>query len=116
MHSMKIQDGGVLFQKIGELSLVDSDSTQQEEHTYISLSSEWVFCVRRLWTLEILSQKATFSAIMSIFSPLEASRPSSGGLNENWDLELMYDQKEFGISCTPPSYDSWNRNSRFFRF
>ena len=50
---------GVLFQKIGELSLVDSDSTRREEHVYIGRSSGWSKCFE-LGAFELGPENATF--------------------------------------------------------
>ena len=69
--------GGHIPKRIHELSFVDSDSNRREEHAYIVHSSFW-------------PEMPLFSAIMSIFAPLEAGRPIFRGFNDSSDINLMY--------------------------
>ena len=92
LNTLKIQDGGFYSKKLGELSLMDSDKTGREEHAYIG---------HRKW--HFFGNNVDFLA-------------TGGRLNGISDLKLMYEEKEFGIYCTPSPYDSFNRESKMFRF
>ena len=87
--------GDLIKKKIGELTLVDSDSTGREEHAYIGHSSGWAkfFELGAFEFLKFRHENATFSAIISIFSPLEGGIPPFRGLNVSSDLQQLYGEK-----------------------
>ena len=95
--------GGSYSKKILELLTVDSGSTRRDEHAYIDHSSGRAkfFELGSLNYGNFAPKMPLFSAIMLFFSPLEAGRPALKCLNESSDLKLTYDEKVFGINCTP---------------
>ena len=78
-HALNFQDEkGILIQKKCEFSLVYSDSTRREEHACVG---------HELGAFEFWPENTTFSAIMLIFSLLEAN-PIAPLPNPLWFAQL----------------------------
>ena len=84
--------GGSYSKRLGELSLVDSDSTQQEEHAYIGHSSEWAKFFE-LGGFESWNFCPKISLFFGFNVDFLATRRTWKGSNENLDLKLLHVKK-----------------------
>ena len=96
--------------KIFEIFLVDYDRTRRDENIYLGHSSGRanilelvIFEFREFWPESVI-----FSAILSIFSPVGADRPTFRDLDERSNLRLLYfeNSEEFWDMLYPLPNDS----------